>query len=488
MFESPIGSEKGTSDLEGTPRNRSQNVTIGLLPPRSASVSIAPDLVRQDSAYYSTKNSEDGNSGMDSDGQASQLRARERLERLRQRVFRTRNLVRSGKSNLRQLRGNFLDAADRLTRKLGEVTILQNIEALRRITSCNEKLRLALGELRLKEEEHDRLEGRLNDEENDLEQEENRFYRHTNVSATRVPEQKLDDTMSLLLKPDTDDSRDLNPDSDLLERYLAKVTEADELKRELDKLQDDYCRLSKDDSFRRSHNIPIPTNTITFLSDFPRLHKETVEKLGVVEHELFDLRKECLEENVFTENDHVYEPRNALYEEVMDSVDEARIRSPLFVAARHLNYQEHDTNYSDKRDYVNNWLLQWLQESVFETCRLRAYIYFEYPNKGEGLDGEWPELALINWDKDDAGATATESYNASKMDIISGDTTVHEPVTIQKMAPSSNPSSLGSLDVDLGVGDEAKAEAEIINRETDSCTTQKEFRAKRPSKRRSNTL
>jgi hypothetical protein len=487
MFESPIGSEKGTSDLEGILRIRSQNVTIGPLPPRPASVSIGPDLLRQDSAYYSTKNSEDGNSGMDSDRQASQLRARERLERLRRRAFRTRNLIRSGKSSLRQLRGNFFDAADQLTRKLGEVMALQNMEALKSITSYTEKLHLALDELGLKEEEHDRLEGRLNDEENDLEQEEHRFYRHTNSSATRIPEQQLDDTMSLLLKPDTE-SQDLNLHSDLLQRYLEKVTEADELKRELDKLQDDYCRLSKDDSFRKSHNIPIPTKTMTFLSDFPRLYKETVEKLSGVEHELFDLRKECLEENVFTENDHVYEPRDALYEEVMDSVDEARDRSPLFVAARHLNYQGHDTNYSDKRDYVNNWLLQWLQESVFETYRLRAYIYFEYPNKGEGLDGEWPELALINWDKDDAGATATESFNASKMDIISGDTTIHGPVTIRKTIPSSNPSSLGSLDVDLGVGDEAKAEPEIINRETGSCTTQKEFREKIPTKWRSNTV
>jgi hypothetical protein len=490
MLESSLESWRGTPNLGPKLRHSSQDLRDKLSnfsPPKSPSLENQPN--RQDTSYYSINDAQDKNSELDADTQARQVRARERLEILRARVFRTRRLIKDRRDNLRQLRSNVRDAAAKLTRQIDEALALQDVKALESFAPYYQQLRIAQDELGPKEEEYDAFERRLDDQEQDLEQEEDYFYRHNKAPSNAISDAELDEVLSPLLKPyqpPENEFQSFNLENELVKEYLEKVGEAKYLKEQLDELDDDYYRLSKDASFRNRHNIPISLETTTFLENFTETHKETLHKLHDVEDDLFDLRDRCLDKNLFAETDYVYEERDALYEEVMDSVDEARDRSPLVIAARHINYHEPDTNFDDKREYVNNWLLQWVQDSAIESARLRAYIYFEYPDTGKQLrDDKWPELALRNWDKDEAGVDATESFNASKMDTIAGNTGKHVPSTARRTGFLDSLGSFGSslsLHVDLDA--EGRTEAEFMGSETGSYATQREVSERTPTKQR----
>ena len=82
-------------------------------------------------------------------------------------------------------------------------------------------------------------------------------------------------------------------DGSLLKVYLRKVERAEELKDELDKLEDNYYRRAKDASFRNHHHIPISVETTNFLQEYPEMHAEALDALHAIEGVIFDLREEC---------------------------------------------------------------------------------------------------------------------------------------------------------------------------------------------------
>jgi hypothetical protein len=377
------------------------------------------------------------------------MRQRERVVILRNRVFRTRQLKRKRRDELRQLRENVRDTLDKLTRKINEFGTFG--EAQKDITLYTEKFRAAQDELGPAEDEFEYLENRLDDEEEDLEQEEEHFYRHNNVFAISVPNSRLDDALSPLVRPyrpaDTE-LQPLNLEQDLVQEYLGKVEEATRLKEELEDLENDYLRLLGEAAFRKRHGIALSEEAATFLADYPQTYVDILENVHEVEDTLFSLRDDCLDKGLFTDSEHVYEPYDALSEDVRQSVDEAQDRSPLRAATRHLKRAKH-TNISDeKRNFVNTWLLEWVQDSPLEVWRLKTFIFLAYPESPEKFevfeDDKWSELALQNWDTDSAGAMTSKFDNASRLDAIAGETGRLGATTTGRSGLSD---SLHSLDV-----------------------------------------
>ncbi|TAQ87897.1 hypothetical protein B7494_g3788 [Chlorociboria aeruginascens] len=467
MLESAAGSRGGTFYRESPPSSPSRDVAHH----RSTSHSTSADVpLRQDSAYFSNRGDqvgEDDNSEVDVDIQARQMRAKERLGILRGRAVRTRILIKIQRGIIKPLRDVVLDTQAQLLRKLDEIMALGNTQDLKELIPYHRQLRQAQDELGPAEAAYDRLADRLDDEEYELEEEEDHFYRHNNIDIPSGNESRLDDPMSPLIKPDRpadNEGAPLNVEYPLVQEYLDKVLEAEHLNEELENLEDDYHRLSEEVSFRRRYNIGISQETSTFLADFPKLREDTLENLHAVEDDLFVLRDRCISERLFDESDQVYQYCGALIEDVMASIADVRDRTPLRVAAQHIEYQEHATNFGDKKAYINNWLLQWVQDSSFESSKLRAWIFFEYPLQDTDLDEKWSELALVNWDKDRAGETANESSDANRMDAIAGETGKLEIATTGPLF-----GSMGNLSNDLDEG--AKNEEAVAESETGSYST-----------------
>jgi hypothetical protein len=471
MRESPAGSWKETSISRATPKISLQDA--GYTAPTARNPTSDEKPLRQDSAYFSSRGIQDSGSEVDVEIQARQIRARERIVILRGRVLRTRNIRRERREVLRELREEVREALDKLTRKVNELVALGRLQE--EIGPFYDRLRIAQDQLGPAEDAYDRLESRLDDEEQELEQEEDHFYRHNDILRLDVSESKLDDVLSPLVEPynpSESEVQSLSLENSLLQEFLAKVEEANRLKEDVDELEVDYLRRSGDASFRKRHGISLSSETATFLAEYPDLHAELVENLRDVEDTIFDLRDDCIHQGLFTDSEHVYEPRDALYEELMDSVDEAKDRSPLHVAAHHVMYPEHAPDFGDKKDYINNWLLQRVQQSPIDEWMLKEWIYSEYPDtqdKPKVLDDDkWSELAVQNWDNDHAGEFANKNYNASRLDAITGETGRLDATSTGRSGISD---SLSSLDVALD--DDGQADVVIMGSESGSYATQR---------------
>ncbi|KAH6668952.1 hypothetical protein B0J14DRAFT_153628 [Halenospora varia] len=465
MLESPTESSKESSQNRSTPKIRPRNVT---------SISSAPHTPldknppRQDSSYFSNRSD---SSVVEADIQIRQLRARERVAVRRGRVSRTRRLIKGRREELRRLREDLRDASDKFTQKANEIIALGGIQE--DLTPYHNRLREAQDTLGPVEDTYDRLESRLDDEEQDLEQEETHFYRHYDVTITSIPDSKLDDPISPLVK--SYDAPDLEVEERPLEegqvqQYMNRVAEASRLKDELDGLEEEYFRISTDASFRNRYDIPLSAETTRFLDEYRTTHSAILEHLHSVENHLFDLRDQCLDQGLFRDSEHMYEPRDALCEDVMETVYEAEDRSPLRMAALRMGLGGEETHFDNKCGYVNNWLFEWIKDSPYECLSLKTWIVCEYPkspDRGEDLsDDKWSDLALENWNTDGAGAHTNEFYDASMLDAIAGDTGRFNATIIGRSGVSD---SLRSLDVDLD--DIGRIEEVVLGSEAESLTT-----------------
>jgi hypothetical protein len=341
------------------------------------------------------------------------------------------------------------------------------------IGAYSEELRNAQDALGPAEQEYDDVERQLDADEWNLEQEEETFYRHIDLFSFLVPETKFEEELSPLVKPnkppDTD-VHDFNFEDDLVQVYLTKVEEANEVREELEELEEDYCQRKAHTSFRNRLGIPLSKETVKFLNDFPRLRGSLLDSLQEVETALFDLRSRCIEQHLFAECEHVYKPHDMLYKDIMELIDEIRDRSPLCVASRRFEYPKHARDFGDKRDYVNTWLLHRVQDSPVDRLMLKDFIYMEYPDssdKPKDLDNHgWSELAVENWDIDTTGAMASEYFHASRLDAIAGDTNRPTYTSSGHAGHSGISSGLRSLEADLD--DDAMFDGSIMESETGS--------------------
>ena len=462
MRDSPTGSINGNTNQDRTPRVRPADSPRSYSPLHNLSNSTTSPN-RQDSAYESIKGYQDEESRVDVDVQAGNIRARKRLETLRGRVSRTRRVLSESRQDVQFLREKLRDATARLMRAIDELMARDNFENLRSLSPFYEATRIAQDELGPVEDSYDILEMRLNREEEELEQEEVHFYTHNNIVLAPPPDSKLDEPLTPLRKPYRPDDvqfQDLDLDNELVKQYLEKVAEAESLKEEIYDLESEQYGLIEELAFRTRYNLKLSEGKSAFMFNYPQKYKELTETLQSVENDLYDLRDSCIEQKLFGVTEHVYEPRDALVEDIYDSMNEALDRLPLRTAADHAaSPRQHSTDFTDKREFVNTWLLELVQDSPVEALRLRMSIVLEYEKEGKELKGEeWPALVLGWWNRDHAGEEANEKHVLSTMDAIRGGT-------------SHSRGSDGSLDVDLGEGE--RIEIEIMGSETGSYRTQK---------------
>lgn len=421
MPKSPARGFQASSDHHTTPRTQAAEPSRSSVLNRGSTHDLLPFRQEsQDSAYVSAMDNEAQESNVDVDLQAANIRARERVEIMRGRVLQTRRVIGERRQELQFLRERLRDATDKLMRVVRELLAHDDAQKLRSLEPQYQELSEAQDALGPAEYAFDLLETRLNREEEELEEEEMHFYTHNNIRLAPQSDTKLEERLTPLTKPYQPEEVDLptlDLENQLARDYLAKWSEAGNLKEQLHDLENEQYRLIEELAFRERHHLQLSKEKETFLFEFPKTHTELLKTLEQVEDDLYDLRDCCLEQNLFTESEYVYEPYDALVEEIWESVNDARDRSPL-----HANYIPHQVDFSNKRDHVNTWLLEWMQESTIETMRLRSLIHYEYSKKGQELvDDDWSGLALDFWDQDSAGASAnTEKH--STIDVILGGT------------------------------------------------------------------
>ncbi|KAF4630153.1 hypothetical protein G7Y89_g7988 [Cudoniella acicularis] len=446
MLESRTESSKESSRNLSTPKIRPLNVTSISSAPAPRSPSADKNPLRQDS-YFSTQS--DG-SEVDGEIQARQTRARERVIILRGRVSRTRRQKKTRRYEFMRLRDNLRDATDKLMRKVNEIAAFDTVRE--GLVPYFDQLRDAQDALGPAEDAYDQLENRLEEEEQDLEQEEIHFYRHHEVSVVSVPESNVDVPISPLVKPYAPENevQEQPLEEGLVQEYLERVAEAKRLRNELDGLEEEYFRISTDASFRNRYDIPLSTETAKFLDEYRSTHADIRNTLYDVETDVFDLRDRCVKGGLFSEAEYVYEPRDALCEDVMDTVYEVEDRSPLRMAALRIDFHDEEVDYENKKQYINNWLFQLTKNSQYECLVLKRWILSEYPgeidHEEELVIDKWSDLALEYWDTDGAGEYTDKFYSASMLDAIAGDTGRFNATIIGRSGVSD---SLRSLDVYL---------------------------------------
>jgi len=464
MRNSPARSWQGSTSNERTPRIGPSDASRPPRSPRSLETDTNP--YRQDSAYESVRAVQDENPNVDADIQAGNVRARERVEILRSRVLRTRRNINEKRQELQTLRERFRDVTDKLMRVVNEFMVQEIFGNREVLFPYYEEVRFAQDQLGPAEDDYDILEIRLNREEDELEQEEAFFYRFNNIVLRPVSDDRLDAPLSPLIKPyEPEDAgyENLDLDNEFVKQYLATVAEADHLGEQLDALEEEQYQLSQELSFRTRHQIPISQRTTTFLFEFPQLHKKLLQQHHDVENKLCDLRNRCVAEQLFTISEHVYVPRNSLIEEINESINDARDRNPLRTAALHHNTSVHlqELDFSNKQDYVNTWMLEWIQDSSLDSCRLKDLIDSVYPKGVNQLqDDEWSELVLDFWNRDEAGISANQKPALSTIDALLGGT-------------ESSGDEEGSWLMDLGQG--AFVDPYIMGSEAPSFTRRIDF-------------
>jgi hypothetical protein len=420
----------------------------------------------------------DGDAELEPQLQARQMRARERVVILRGRVQRTRRIKSKRREELRPLREEVGSATGRLIKRLYELDALGSLPS-ELLADC-ERFRVAHDALGPAENAFDMLEIRLDQEEEDLEEEEDHFYRHYNVLSEPDLDSNLDTALSPLAEPYNPsdvDIQEINLVPEQLREYLQLKERAETLKTEMLNLEEEYYRCVEEEKFRMEHRVSISAETTTFLANYAKIHLAIVADLDKAEEELFTLREECVELHLFEESDYIYEQHDALSRDIWDAVEDARDRSPLRVAANDVDYFERETRLSDKKNTVNSWLLDWIRDSSINVLALKAWLYSLYPDipsKDEYLleNDNWAGLALKFWDTDSAGAYTDRNYNASRLDAIAGDTL---NLGLTSTGPSRPPSRLSETPHSLHVSLEGARSFDhpIMGSEANSYTTQR---------------
>lgn len=353
---------------------------------------------------------------IDADTQATNIRARERVQLRRAQVVRTRRRVDESRQDLGHLREKFRNATTQLMKAVDKLMATNNVQDLASLAPYHQKVREAQNELGPAEELHSMLEMKLTSEEEALEEEEQHFYSTNNIQLhLDLKEEELSPLVKPYQPPDSN-FRNLNLDNDLVATYVAKVGEAETLKEEIEELENRQYLLIQEEIFRKKHNLQLSEEGLAFIREYPVLHSEATQKLQRTEDELYDLRERCIEEHLFSEADHRYEPRDVLVEEINDEIREANYRNPLFEAVNELHDQ------GDCHNLVDAWSLQMLTDSSMELLRLFSCIRSEYDKLGKNLDNEinydWSKLFVELWNTEPGPESEPENMPNSSYDIL----------------------------------------------------------------------
>jgi hypothetical protein len=144
---------------------------------------------------------------------------------------------------------------------------VQNLQSLAPLYSAT---RAAQDELGPAEDTYDNLELRLNREEEELEQEEMQFYTHNNIALDRLPDSKLDEPLTPLLKPyQIDDIEIQNLAPEIVKQYMEKVAEAELLKEDINELENEQYRLTQELAFRARYRLQLSEESTTFMFQYP---------------------------------------------------------------------------------------------------------------------------------------------------------------------------------------------------------------------------
>ena len=341
---------------------------------------------------------------------------------------------------MKELRNAFLDATDGLMRVVDGLMVSdqplggkgKGFEGLR---EWHEKLRRAKDELGSAEWGIEGLFHKLNFEEGELEEEEERFYSRdgAGVGSPVIDEVVLDRSISPVDEEDrsgrSSDDGKIDQDDELVVRFLERKGHAEQLKEQLDEMESRYYDLKEEQAFRTRHDLPFAEEKRTFIENFVQLHRAIIDQLEPVEEEVHNLRQQCISEGRFTALDHAYESHDALVEEIWGLIDDIRDRSPMRAAVdKHPGLLLRKADCKNKRDFINTWLWGWLQDNAVERWKFKEHIVEQCPastavdrDKERSLDDdeeEWSELALRLWYQDAAGDAMDEAQPLSTMDAL----------------------------------------------------------------------
>ncbi|RDW65531.1 hypothetical protein BP5796_10223 [Coleophoma crateriformis] len=399
-FESRDNPRSGTQVVIEPASLRSQG------PPESPS----RKELKQDSSYGASE------SEVNVDLQASNIKARHRVEILRGNVNQTRLALPDERMKLQQLRQNLANASFDFTNAAEALMSSAHPAEPDNLRLYHEALRVAHDDLATAENNMGELEMKLFYEEHSLEQEEMKFYTRNNISLAQPPDaisyQPLsphDSDCTPSVASDLSDGSTLQPEP--VQQYLSKLGRANYLKDKLEFLDDREENVLTELRFRQRYGLHLTEMDSAWLANLPEKRQRTLQKLHRVEIELYDLQDQCVDQGLFREDEYRYEPRGALFYELMDVINEVLEYKPVYTAVQHSPAMKtHEADLGNIQDCVNTWLLEIVEESTIENWRLRSEIESWYPDVSVLKGDDWADLAVSYWDHDGAGKDANTLY------------------------------------------------------------------------------
>ncbi|KAI9837779.1 MAG: hypothetical protein M1819_006713 [Sarea resinae] len=264
--------------------------------------------------------------------------------------------------------------------------------------------------------EYNQLEDRLDLEEYDVVQEENRFYDkyggiYSNGSSNFADHEDYGGSIVSESTASTEPALDYPP---ILIQYLSRLGDADMIKERLDDLLHEQAECLEVESVRRRFGASPSSANKQFLQEFNEMHTKVLAEMEAVRSDVRQLEQEALKQGVLTVTEHFHDESDS-EQLTLESTASGTRMDPLLLAEDEKGVFdtliEHDTNDPiSTRKRINLWLLHVMRSSQLEIDRYRA-------NKHLGdtsLDDEtWTRMVLETWSEDDDAMASVSSISSS---------------------------------------------------------------------------
>ncbi|PGH12130.1 hypothetical protein AJ80_06851 [Polytolypa hystricis UAMH7299] len=332
-----------------------------------------------------------------------------RLNKLLQKVFEKQDGVldnriaaREQRVGLRHQREALSDLRAELIKQLHTLFAQRGQESVSPIIGLFEQYQYKEDLYQASEDNYHQFEDDLNTKEYRLEKAERKLTEVSGRINTGSAEPTLlagieDDHLS---DSETSFASIVTPEHPLVSDYLSKIGTARMLRERLWDMHDEQQLILERGTSRERVGLDLDADSLDFLSQFPALEQQTLDKLATVEQEAWKLKELCVAQGLLDQSEPsvtdgteiTLEPIGSLTRDPLSVLWQKETPS-FFEGAMELHESVNTTVY------INKWLLHQLCNSTIEIRRLQSTPELRAL---EVDDETFHKLVLDWWSKDDA--------------------------------------------------------------------------------------
>ncbi|OCL06884.1 hypothetical protein AOQ84DRAFT_223384 [Glonium stellatum] len=265
----------------------------------------------------------------------------------------------------------------------------------------------------------DRLAG-LEDDYNQAESEYDALeWKCSNRESKFYQKFSGDDSICGTSSPAESPENQVSPDGPEAQ-FSSAVGEVEMLKEQLNELKREYAEQIEEKNRRELYGLPISTQDASFINDFPRLQEELqceIEAAELIAQQLRDKLKP---------NEPHQGSRRASDPHIPTAIKVSTVQHVTNIPQSESALASLAQQFTDKRKFINDWILDSLKYSPLEKARLKAQL-----GMTDLDDDTWWKLVVQHWNQDEI-----ENPFAGK---------VSSPSASRVTAKAMNPSASASM-------------------------------------------